>query len=62
MMGDVSQYDIKRNSSKFLEFINLIGDVEQVFNFQFTSEDIVRNRFLIDIVDKYEKWKYDNNF
>ena len=60
MMGDVSQYDIKKRDSKFLEFIDLISDVEQVHNFKFTSEDIVRNKFLIDIVNKYEKWKSDN--
>ena len=60
MMGDVSQYDIKKRDSKFLEFIDLISDVEQVHNFKFTPEDIVRNKFLIDIVNKYEKWKSDN--
>lgn len=61
MMGDVSQYDIKKRDSKFLEFIDLISDVEQVHNFRFTSEDIVRNKFLIDIVNKYEKWKSEND-
>ena len=61
MMGDVSQYDIKRRDSRFLEFIELIGDVEQVYDFKFTSDDIVRNKFLIDIVNKYEKWKSDND-
>ena len=61
MMGDVSQYDIKKKDSRFLEFINLISDVEQVHNFRFGVEDIVRNKFLIDIVNKYEKWKFDNN-
>jgi phosphate starvation-inducible PhoH-like protein len=60
MMGDVSQYDIKKRDSKFLEFIDLISDVEQVNNFKFGSEDIVRNKFLIDIVNKYEKWKSEN--
>jgi phosphate starvation-inducible PhoH-like protein len=61
MMGDVSQYDIKKRDSKFLEFIDLISDVEQVHNFRFSSEDIVRNKFLIDIVNKYEKWKSEND-
>jgi phosphate starvation-inducible PhoH-like protein len=60
MMGDVSQYDIKKRDSKFLEFIDLISDVEQVNNFKFGAEDIVRNKFLIDIVNKYEKWKSEN--
>ena len=30
------------------------------FNFQFNSKDIVRNKFLINIVEKYEKWKDEN--
>ena len=59
LMGDVSQYDIKKRDSKFLEFIQLIDGVQQVNNFRFGVEDIVRNKFLIDIVDRYEKWKYD---
>lgn len=57
IMGDVSQYDIKKRDSQFLEFIELIGDVESVFKFEFTSKDIVRNRFLINVVERYEKWK-----
>lgn len=60
LMGDVSQYDIKKRDSKFLEFIQLIDGVQQVNNFRFGVEDIVRNKFLIDIVDRYEKWKYEN--
>lgn len=59
MMGDVSQYDIKKRDSRFLDFIDLIKGVEQVHNFQFEAEDIVRNKFLIDIVNRYEKWKSD---
>jgi len=60
MMGDISQYDIKKNDSKFLEFINLYQNDKEIFNFQFKAEDIVRNKFLINIVEKYEKWKMEN--
>lgn len=60
MMGDISQYDIRKQDSRFIDFINLYSDDEDVFNFQFKSEDIVRNKFLINIVDKYEKWKSEN--
>ena len=60
LMGDVSQYDIKKRDSKFLEFIQLTDGVQQVNNFRFGVEDIVRNKFLIDIVDRYEKWKYES--
>lgn len=60
MMGDVSQYDIKKADSKFLEFIRLFSEDNDIFNFAFLAEDIVRNKFLINIVNKYEKWKNDN--
>jgi len=60
MMGDVSQYDIKKRDSRFLEFIDMIKGTNQIYNHQFVTEDIVRNKFLIDIVNKYEKWKFDN--
>lgn len=62
LMGDVSQYDIKKRDSKFLEFIEMVKDVNSVNTFEFKSEDIVRNKFLIDIVNKYEKYKSENEF
>lgn len=61
MMGDVSQYDIRRSDSRFLDFINLYKDDEGIFNFAFAADDIVRNKFLINIVNKYEKWKTEND-
>jgi len=61
MMGDVSQYDIKKRDSKFLEFIDIHHGGNQVFNFKFEVEDIVRNKFLIEIVNRYEKWKSEND-
>jgi len=59
--GDISQYDIKKNSVAMPTFIKLIEDIEGVANFTFTKEDIMRNKMLIEITDRYEKWKYDNN-
>ena len=61
LMGDVSQYDIKKRDSKFLDFIDMIEGTENVNNFSFASEDIVRNKFLIDIVNRYDKWKSEND-
>jgi phosphate starvation-inducible protein PhoH len=61
MMGDVSQYDIRKSDSRFLDFINLYNNDADVFNFQFKAEDIVRNKFLINLVEKYEKWKLEND-
>lgn len=79
MMGDVSQYDIKKRDSRFLDFIAIVtGDYEfndldgiksdqnfrtilgDVYNHTFESKDIVRNKFLIDLVDRYEKYKFQN--
>jgi len=60
MMGDISQYDIKKKDSRFLEFIDLVKDIDGTHNFKFTTKDIVRNRFLIDVVDRYEEWKSNN--
>jgi len=61
MMGDISQYDIRKSDSRFLDFINLYKEDEDVFNFKFEADDIVRNKFLINIVNKYEKWKNEND-
>jgi len=78
MMGDISQYDIKKRDSKFLDFISLItGEYEfnkddtksqqnykkplnDIFSHKFGTEDIVRNKFLIDLVDRYEKYKFQS--
>lgn len=78
MMGDISQYDIKKKDSKFLDFISLVtGEYEfkedgmesqqnykkilsDVYSHKFGVEDIVRNKFLIDLVDRYEKYKFQN--
>lgn len=60
LMGDISQYDIKKKDSNFLDFIEMIKDVEGVCEFKFTKEDIVRNKLLIEIVDRYEKYKNEN--
>lgn len=56
--GDVSQYDIKRKDAKILDFIDLCEGMPGVASFKFEREDIVRNPFLIELTDRYEKWKY----
>lgn len=76
MMGDVSQYDIKKSDSKFLDFISITtgeydfkkddtksqqnykSKLKDVYSHSFGISDIVRNKFLIDLVDRYEKYKY----
>lgn len=60
MAGDVSQYDIKRKDAKILDFIDLCEGMKGVANFKFDREDIVRNPFLIELTDRYERWKYND--
>lgn len=61
MLGDVSQYDVKKRDAKFLNFIELCDGMSGVSSFKFEREDIVRNKFLIELTDRYEKWKYSTN-
>lgn len=58
MAGDVSQYDISKKDAKFLKFIDFTKDMIGVADFEFSKEDNVRNKFLIELTDRYEKWKY----
>lgn len=58
LAGDVSQYDIDHRDAKFLTFIEFCRGMEGVTDFEFGREDIVRNKFLIELTDRYEKWKY----
>lgn len=61
MCGDVSQYDIQHKDAKFMKFIEFCNGMPEVSDFQFTKEDIVRNKFLIELTDRYEKWKYSDD-
>lgn len=57
MLGDQNQYDIRKADVKINDFIEyVVKGVEGVSVFEFTKEDIVRNKFLIDIVDNYGKF------
>ena len=58
LAGDVSQHDIELKDAKFLNFIEICKDMKGVADFEFNREDIVRNSFLIELTDRYEKWKY----
>ena len=74
-MGDISQKDIKKKDLN-LDFItynrefkedgmesqqNYKKQLSDVYSHKFGVEDIVRNKFLIDLVDRYEKYKFQNN-
>ncbi len=62
LMGDISQYDIRTQDSKFLEFIEMIESVDGVSSFKFNTEDIVRHKILIEIVNRYEQLKKEGKF
>lgn len=57
MMGDISQYDVKTKDSGYLAFINMMNGMDNLFEFEFKNEDIVRNKFLIQITNRYDKFR-----
>lgn len=60
--GDITQWDIKSRKKDLLTFNEKIANgVANCTSFEFTKEDIVRNPILIELTDKYEKYKEDNN-
>ncbi len=62
LMGDISQYDIKKQDVKMDIFIEkVINGLQGSAIFKFGKEDIVRNKFLIDLVDNYEKYKVEQD-
>lgn len=61
LCGDVTQWDEKKRRKDFLIFNDIMEDVPGVGMFAFDKSDIVRHKILIDITDKYEKYKADNN-
>lgn len=58
LMGDISQYDIKEHKSSFRHFRDILEGMANYSKFEFERLDIVRNPFLIDITDRYERDKY----
>lgn len=58
--GDVSQYDIAKSKVALPDFINLLDGISGLGIHTFKDEDIVRNKILIQITCRYEKWKSEN--
>lgn len=58
--GDVSQYDIERNKVALPNFVKMLEGINGVAAFEFNKEDIMRDKILIEITDRYEKWKSEN--
>jgi phosphate starvation-inducible PhoH-like protein len=58
--GDVSQYDINRSKVALPDFIKLMTGINGTGIHQFGDADIVRNKILVQITERYEKWKDEN--
>lgn len=60
LTGDVSQYDIAKNLVSLPKFIDLLNGIKGFDSHIFSNNAIVRNKILIEITERYEKWKIDN--
>lgn len=61
MMGDTSQYDVRKRDSGYVDFIEMIRGMDNLYLHEFTNEDIVRNPFLIELANRYDKYRFDND-
>mgnify|MGYP000429324293 CR=1 FL=1 len=57
MMGDTSQYDVRKRDSGYNDFIKMVDGMNDLCLFEFNNEDIVRNKFLIQIANRYDKYR-----
>ncbi|CAG7579732.1 MAG: phosphate starvation-inducible protein [uncultured marine phage] len=60
MMGDTSQFDVRKRDSGFTDFINMVDGMNELLSFQFKNEDIVRNKFLIELTNRYDIYRSDS--
>jgi phosphate starvation-inducible PhoH-like protein len=58
--GDTTQYDQFKRRKDFAIFSRIMEGVKGIGKFEFGREDIVRNPMLIEITDRYEKYKSEN--
>lgn len=58
--GDIHQYDINMYHVALPFFVNMVQDIRGIGLFEFGQEDIVRNKILIEITERYEKLKANN--
>lgn len=61
LTGDISQYDISEKHVGLPKFAELVEGIPGVVEHKFSNEDIVRNKILVEITDRYEKFKYENS-
>jgi phosphate starvation-inducible protein PhoH len=58
LMGDTSQYDVREKDSGLRTFIDMTDGMDGLLNFEFSNQDIVRNKFLIELTDRYDKHRF----
>lgn len=61
MMGDTSQYDVRKRDSGYNDFIKMVDGMNDLFMFEFSNEDIVRNKFLVELANRYDKYRSEND-
>lgn len=61
MMGDTSQYDVKKRDSGYNDFIKMVDGMGDLYLFEFSNEDIVRNKFLIELTNRYDKYRSEHD-
>lgn len=59
--GDVSQHDIAKSKVSLPSFMTMLRGIKGIGFHTFGEKDIVRAKILQDIVNRYDKWKFDNN-
>jgi phosphate starvation-inducible protein PhoH len=57
MMGDTSQYDVRKRDSGYNDFIKMVSGMVGLNLFEFNNDDIVRNKFLIELTNRYDKYR-----
>jgi phosphate starvation-inducible protein PhoH len=41
-------------------FVKLLSGIKDIGSFEFKKEDIMRDEILIEITERYDKWKSEN--
>lgn len=59
--GDVSQHDIAKSKVSLPSFMEMLAGIKGIGTHVFGEKDIVRAKILQDVVNRYDKWKSDNN-
>jgi phosphate starvation-inducible PhoH-like protein len=60
MMGDTSQYDVRKKDSGYNDFIKMVQGMDSLFLFEFNNQDIVRNKFLVELANRYDKYRSEH--